>query len=91
MNSINNCSDSNKDCKTDSLIQTEVSELDVIEDAGGKSPGENVRVSLNVSDERNSSTIAFLKIDYLKDENVSTVRMSCINGCIMDCFIATEL
>lgn len=80
MNSSHNCSDANRDCNTDSLIQTEVSELNVTEDVLEKSPGENVQVHLDVFDERKSSTIAFLKIDYLKDDN-ETVRISCINGC----------
>ena len=84
MNSDNNCSnDTNEQCNnTDSLIQTEVSRLDIMQDAYESSPGENVQVSLNVFDERNSSTIAFLKIDYVdNEENTTEVRTSCINSC----------
>ena len=84
MNSTNNCSNNiSEQCNnTDSLIQTEVSRLDVMQDAYESSPGENVQVSLNVFDERNSSTIAFLKIDYVDyEDNTTKVRTSCINSC----------
>ena len=63
-----------------------------MQDAYESSPGENVQVSLNVFDERNSSTIAFLKIDYVDDEeNTTEVRTSCINSATMDSFVTTGL
>ena len=52
------------------VIQTELSELNLDRDLlVEKSPGENVRVSLGVLDERNNQTIAFLKIDIADDAN----------------------
>ena len=52
------------------LIQTELSELNLDRDLlVEKSPGENVRVRLDVLDERENQTIAFLKIDIADDAN----------------------
>lgn len=72
MSSNNSCSNTSESCDiTENLIQTEVSNLQVLSETIEKSPGENVQVNLNVFDERNSSTIAFLKIDIV-EPTVST-------------------
>ena len=82
MSSTNNCSDNSVPCDitAKNLIQTELSSLNVTSTDIRKSPGENVQVYLDVVDERDSSTIAFLKIDIADiaddddDNNTQTVR-----------------
>ena len=76
MNSTNDCSDDTiSPCnnRSKNLIQTELSSLDVKLKSIERSPGENVQVDLNVSDERDSPTIAFLKIDIVADNDTKTV------------------
>ena len=73
MSSNNSCSNTSESCDiAENLIQTEVSNLQVLSETIKKSPGENVRVDLKVLDERDSPTIAFLKIDITNQ----TVRAS---------------
>ena len=83
MTSTNNCSDNSGPCNitATNLIQTELSSLNVTSNKIEKSPGENVRVHLDVFDERDSPTIAFLKIDVAdNDSDTHTVRMFVIES-----------
>ena len=92
MNSTNNCSDNSVPCTiTKNLIQTELSSLNVTSNTIEKSPGENVRVGLDVFDERNSSTIAFLKIDVPDDgSDTQSVGMFVTESVKIDLIYASE-
>ena len=78
MSSTNNCSDNSGSCNNTAtnLIQTELSSLKVTSTVIRRSPGETVQVGLDVFDERDSPTIAFLKIDIADSDNdTPTVRI----------------